>query len=185
MQHHSSIEPAGTRRVTVMQGQALASADHHEIFTTVLGSCISTCMFDPVARVGGMNHFLLSEPPANRGRNHVDEHYGAYLMEVLINEMLRLGALKSRMKAHLYGGANMHSGMAQIGTANVHFAERFLEQERIPVVHAHVGGVEARRVDFMPALGRARCRTVAATAVPAPAPVKQASRDTSGDVELF
>jgi hypothetical protein len=54
--------PSGLERVTV-QGQALASADKSVEFSTVLGSCVATCLFDPDARVGGMNHFLLAEPP--------------------------------------------------------------------------------------------------------------------------
>lgn len=181
---HQVIENAAARRVTIMQGQACASDDRGVTFTTVLGSCIATCLFDPIAGVGGMNHFLLAEPPAGRSSFRLDEHYGAYLMELLINEMLRLGAIKSRMKAHLYGGANMHAGMAKIGSVNAEFAQRFLDHERIAVAHSDLGGTEARRVDFMPALGRSRCRLAAATAAPAPKPMERAPRST-GDVELF
>lgn len=179
---HQPVVAGDGRRVTVMQGQARASGDAGMIFTTVLGSCIATCLYDPVAMVGGMNHFLLSEPPKASGHGVLDEHYGAYLMEVLINEMLALGASKSRMKAHLYGGANMHRAMMKIGTANGAFAKTFLERERIPVMHADLGGHDARRVEFMAKLGKARCRSVAEQV--APAPVERRPRDV-GDVELF
>lgn len=137
---HEPIVAAETRRITVMQGQARASATPGDVFTTVLGSCIACCLFDPVLGIGGMNHFLLAEPAGKGGKHRVDEHYGAYLMELLINEMLALGAMKSRMKAHLYGGANMHAGMTKIGTANAEFAQRFLDQERIVIAHANMGG---------------------------------------------
>jgi len=180
MLHQPILE---ARRVTVMQGQARASNEAGLTLSTVLGSCIACCLYDPVAGVGGMNHFLLAEPPQGRGAGQLDEHYGAYLMEVLINQMLGLGAMKSRMKAHLYGGANMHSGMLKIGTINGQFARSFLERERIPVVHADLGGSAARRVEFLPALGKARCRAVAAEAVPQE-PQQRAPRAT-GDVELF
>ncbi|MBX9795688.1 chemotaxis protein CheD [Sphingomonas sp.] len=179
---HKPIIGADSRRVTVMQGQARASNEPGVSFTTVLGSCIATCLYDPIAMVGGMNHFLLSEPPRSSGQGVLDEHYGAYLMEVLINEMLGLGASKARMKAHLYGGANMHRAMLKIGTANGAFAKSFLERERIPVMHADLGGTDARRVEFLPTLGKARCRSVAEQM--APQPVERRPRDT-GDVELF
>lgn len=182
---HEPIVAAETRRITVMQGQARASATPGDVFTTVLGSCIACCLFDPVLGIGGMNHFLLAEPAGKGGKHRVDEHYGAYLMELLINEMLALGAMKSRMKAHLYGGANMHAGMTKIGTANAEFAQRFLDQERIVIAHANMGGSDARRVDFMPALGRARCRTVAAAAAPPVLPPAPRAPRVTGDVELF
>lgn len=181
---HTPIErPATTLRppvrLTVMQGQARVSGDPRVELTTVLGSCIACCLFDPTSNVGGMNHFLLAEPKDGRG---IDEHYGAYLMEVLINEMLAYGASRTAMRAHLYGGANMHSGMTRIGSANAAFAADFLEQERIPVVRSSLGGTRARRIDFRPAHGQARFRLVDETVAPQPTLVPAASR---GDVELF
>jgi chemotaxis protein CheD len=78
-----------------MQGQALASGDKNLEYSTVLGSCVATCLYDPEAHVGGMNHFLLAEPPPGYGGTSLDEHYGLYLMELLINEMMAKGARKS------------------------------------------------------------------------------------------
>src|SRR3990167_3558404 len=109
--------PRAVERVTVMQGHALATRDAAIEYSTVLGSCVATCLFDPEARVGGMNHFLLSEPPANATGTKVDEHYGVYLMELLANEMLARGARKGNLKAHLYGGANVNRN--KIGRAHV------------------------------------------------------------------
>ncbi|MBX9813565.1 MAG: chemotaxis protein CheD [Proteobacteria bacterium SG_bin5] len=179
---HQPILKSDARRITVMQGQARVSNEAGLTLTTVLGSCIACCLFDPLVGVGGMNHFLLAEPPQSRGAGELDENYGAYLMEVLINQMLGLGALKGRMKAHLYGGANMHRAMLKIGTINGRFAQSFLERERIPVVHADLGGTAARRVEFLPALGKARCRSVATEI--AQEPLQRAPR-AAGDVELF
>lgn len=184
MLHEPILTPAlRPIRLTVMQGQARVSADARVELTTVLGSCIACCLYDASVGVGGMNHFLLAEPQAGRGG--VDEHYGVYLMEVLINEMLAYGASRMGLRAHLYGGANMHSGMARIGTANAEFARDFLDRERIPLVRDSLGGSSARRVDFRPARGQARCRVVDE---PAASPIQQPTARparTHGDVELF
>ena len=170
-------------RLTVMQGQARVSADARVELTTVLGSCIACCLFDASVGVGGMNHFLLAEPQAGRGG--VDEHYGVYLMEVLINEMLAYGASRLGLRAHLYGGANMHHGMTRIGTDNAQFARKFLEQERIPLVRESLGGASARRVDFRPVRGLARCRVVDEPAAPSMLRAVTRSDRTRGEVELF
>ncbi len=166
-------------RLTVMQGQARVSGDPRVELTTVLGSCIACCLYDPSSNVGGMNHFLLAEPTNGRG---VDEQYGAYLMEVLVNEMLAYGASRAAMRAHLYGGANMHTGMRRIGSANAAFATNFLNSERIELVRSSLGGAQARRVDFRPARGQARCRLVDEVVAPQPT-IRSAA--TRGDVELF
>jgi len=129
-----------------------------------------------------MNHFLLSEPPA--GGHEVDEHFGVYLMEILINEMLAHGAAKHRLRAHLYGGANLYPGMAAIGTANAAFARAFLSRERIALVREDLGGSAARRVDFRPASGQVRCRAVPNTQAPAERPSPRPALAT-GEVELF
>lgn len=177
-------------RLTVLQGQFKVSAGPRVELSTVLGSCVASCLYDPVAELGGMNHFLLSEPPASHARGEVDVHYGVYLMEMLINEMLAYGARKDRLRAHLYGGANIRAGMQRIGTANAEFARGFLVRERIELVKQDLGGTGARRVDFRPASGQVRCRTVAASDAPEaiaqpaarPAPDHLARR---GEVELF
>lgn len=171
-------------RITVLQGQARVSAGPRVEFSTVLGSCVATCLFDPEIELGGMNHFLLAEPPASFAISEIDEHYGVYLMEVLINEMLANGASKQRLRAQLFGGANLRAGMTAIGSANAAFAKSFLERERIPLVREDLGGNSARRVDFRPALGKLRCRTVENTLAPAPDPTPRSTR-TGGDVELF
>jgi chemotaxis protein CheD len=104
-------------------------------------------------------------------------------MELLVNEMLKAGATRSTLRAHLYGGANMHAGMQAIGTSNARFAEDFLARDRIPLAHRDLGGTQARRVEFRAAMGQARCRLVEAEVpieVRRPAVVQD-----QGEVELF
>ncbi len=172
-----------TIRHNVLQGEFEVSRDPHLVLTTVLGSCIACCLFDPVAKVGGMNHFLLASPPNGiNGLGDDARRYGLYAMELLVNEMIKQGAVRATMRAHLYGGANLHSGMRAIGTENARFAEGFLKADGIQLVRSDTGGVQARRLDLQPATGRVRCRSVQgdfpsthAARVPVP----------SGDVELF
>jgi len=176
----------GFRRLTVAQGETKVSDREDVVLTTVLGSCVAACFYDPVAKVGGLNHYLLAEgnvsDPASMQR------YGVYAMEVLINAMLSMGAVRSRMKARIFGGATMRSGFRDIGGDNIAFARRFLRDEKIPLVGEDVGGNGARRVEFRAALGLARCRVVTEGAPPpvlrvAPAPASAIAN--VGDVEFF
>ena len=150
-------------RINVIQGTCHATNDHQVVMSTVLGSCVACCLFDPVARIGGMNHFLLAEPREGMVCSTAEaERYGVYAMELLINEMLQAGASRGQLRAHLYGGANLHAGMQAIGTSNADFARTFLVRDCIPLVHSDLGGVLARRVDFRATAGKARCRLVEA-----------------------
>ena len=173
----------GLRRVTVAQGETRVSDEEDVVLTTVLGSCIAACFYDPVARTGGINHYLLADGTASDTASM--QRYGVYAMEVLINAMLSMGAARHRLRARIFGGASMRAGFRDIGADNIAFARRFLRDERIALVGEDVGGHGARRVEFRPALGLARCRTVAdappvrVVRPPVPAPV-----DT-GDVEFF
>lgn len=175
----------GTVKLTVLQGQYKVSSGPKVELGTVLGSCVATCLYDPAIELGGMNHFLLPEPPSSHDRGEVDVHYGVYLMEMLINEMINYGARKDRLRAHLYGGANIRSGMQQIGTANAEFARGFLVRERIELVRHDLGGTNARRVDFRPSSGMVRCRTVASSDAPEARPQSQFRPAPRGEVEMF
>lgn len=172
------------QRINVIQGTTFVTEDQNVVLTTVLGSCVACCLFDPVLKVGGMNHFLLSEPRNGLQRDSSEaERYGSYAMELLVNDMLKHGSSRGRMRAHIYGGANLHAGMQAIGTANADFARRFLASDGIQLSHSNLGGTSARRVDFRAALGQARCRIVEAevpveTRRPVAAP-------KLGEVELF
>lgn len=178
-------------RQTIMQGEAKASGDERVIMSTVLGSCVATCLYDPVARVGGMNHYLLARP-LDASATCVDRSYGLYLMELLINEMLKLGADKRRMKARIYGGANMATGLGQIGSDNAAFARQFLRDEAIQAVFEDLEGNCARRIEFNPVNGRVRARQVSGETPPPVTPINPirhnpqgGSQGQLGDVDLF
>jgi chemotaxis protein CheD len=176
-------QPHATRRLTVMQGESHISGEGHVVMTTILGSCIACCLFDVRAKIGGMNHFVLSLPPDSSPSDYGEaQRYGLYAMEVLVNEMLKAGAMRTYMRARLYGGANLHSGMRSIGTDNATFARNFLAADGIALTFADTGGTFARRLDFQPSTGRIRCKLVQEIVPETP---KIPPKAACGEIELF
>lgn len=147
------------------------------VISTVLGSCVSVCLFDPVARIGGANHYFLS---TGRGQS---ASYGAVAMELVINGLMRRGAERSRLRAKVFGGALMKSGLGDIGKENSKFALEYLQTERLPIIAMDLGGFSARRLHFHPTTGKARVvQTTDAEALSVP---KAEPMRTSARVELF
>lgn len=173
------------RRVHVVQGEFHVTDDPGVVLTTILGSCVAACLRDPVARVGGMNHFLLPGRGEEAGGDSV--RYGVHAMELLVNGLLREGARRERLEAKLFGGARMLEGLTDIGTQNAEFAKHFLQRERIAFTGGSLQGDRGRRVQFWPASGRARQMTIEqgeATVFAAERRAKAAPVDV-GSVELF
>ena len=148
-------------RITLLQGLAEVSSDPAVLLTTVLGSCVATCLFDPVARVGGMNHFHLAHVCAET-RGDANVQYGTHMMESLISGMLDHGADRLRLRAHVYGGADLHAG----GSANTDFVKTFLDRQGILISRQDTGGTRARKVELLAAAGKVRCRHVDREAAP-------------------
>ena len=128
---------------------------------TVLGSCISACIWDGKARTGGMNHFMLPEGSAAEGSGR----YGSYAMELLINEMIKLGARRETMQAKIFGGGQVMAGLTtmNVGERNTQFVLDYLALERIPVVSQDVLDIYPRKVCFFPVSGRALVKRLAHT----------------------
>lgn len=169
------------RRIAIIQGEHRVLTEPNTMLTTVLGSCVAVCLHDPVARVGGMNHFLLGEPMAGLALKPEELHrYGVHAMELLINAMMQAGAMRERMCGHLYGGANIVAGLGQIGSSNAAFAKRFMETEGLQVKRCDLGGNSARKVEFLPYDGRVRAQTVKDVV-----PESRPQRIVAHDVELF
>jgi chemotaxis protein CheD len=142
-----------TRIVPVVQGEFQVSNDSGVVLSTVLGSCVSVCLFDDRAKIGGMNHYLLAEGDLSESGNL---KYGAYAMELLINSLLKKGAARANLSAKIFGGARMSGRFATIGPRNAEFAVSFLKGEGFPVLSQDTGGQSARRLNFHPTTGQAR-----------------------------
>jgi chemotaxis protein CheD len=127
------------------------------LIVTVLGSCISVCLRDSSTGIGGMNHFMLpGEKVDSSNLVSGSARYGTYAMEVLINHLLKLGALRRRLEAKVFGGGAVISNMitTNIGERNVAFVLDYLRTEGIPVVASDLLDVYPRKVYFFPRSGR-------------------------------
>lgn len=164
--------------VHVAQGDQAIGRDPSVVIGTILGSCVSACLWDPEARIGGMNHIVL---PESTGAWHTIDSFGASDMERLINALLHEGAARTRLRAKIFGGANMIEGLPDIGRRNAEFLNAFLVREGIPVDGSSLGGNQARMIRFWPYSGRARQRLV----YRADEPVLRPKPPVANDVELF
>jgi chemotaxis protein CheD len=155
----SSLPPEFDRGVvtTVHQGDCLVSGDKDVTYSTVLGSCVSACIRDVVANVGGMNHFLLAEQSGTaRDRYGASARYGAFAMEQLINKVLTRGTgKKSNLEIKVFGGGKINAALDDVGAKNIEFVRQFLADEGYVMAKEDLGGTYARRVMFKPATGRA------------------------------
>jgi chemotaxis protein CheD len=134
---------------------------------TVLGSCVAVCLQDRIAGVIGMNHFMLplqldvtavSQPSLDP--IHRSARYGSHAMELLINEMLTLGARKAQLRAWVFGGGQILSDLTDVGQCNVQFAAQYLQREEISIKALDTGGNLARRLFFAPHLDSPVCRLI-------------------------
>ena len=163
------------------------------LLVTVLGSCVAACIRDPKTGLGGMNHFML---PESGDRNDVlssSMRYGGYAMEVLVNQLVKMGANRARLEAKVFGGGRVMAALSSsnVGERNCSFVLDFLRTEGIAVSAQDLLDVHPRKVYFFPNTGRVlvkkltrmhndtlirREKEYAARLTEAP---------VSGDVELF
>jgi chemotaxis protein CheD len=131
--------------------------------STLLGSCVAVCLFDPKLKLGGMNHFLL--PTTSTANADIDTILnGDYSMEVLVNGLLAKGAKKSRLVAKAFGGGTIISSIRMaIGERNAAFANEWLSREEIPLIASDFNGPWSRKIVFVPQSGDAFCRRIPST----------------------
>ncbi|MCR8826611.1 chemotaxis protein CheD [Pseudosulfitobacter koreensis] len=167
-------------RLHITQGQHATSGNPDVVITTLLGSCVACCLWDPGAKVGGMNHMLLT---VRGDADLTDNFMGVNAMEVLINELIKAGARRSSLRAKAFGGARMVNGLSDIGDANAQFTLDFLASEGITCDGHSFGGSNARNIRFWPASGRVLQR-ISTDHIDEPKAVLQAP-PKGNDLELF
>lgn len=204
MSNDASVESMATNRyfdrqfgisaVKILPGQFFIS-DRDMLLVTTLGSCIAACIRDKNTGIGGINHFML---PDNGAESSVPAsapaRYGSYAMELLINELIKLGARRANLEAKIFGGGNVlaHMTVTKVGSRNTAFVLDYLQTEGIPIVGKDVLDVYPRKVYFFPKTGRAlvkKLRTLRNDTVFA-RETDYAKRinnvkEVSGEVELF
>ena len=135
------------------------------MLVTVLGSCVCACIRDRVNGMGGMNHFMLPDSGQDQGSPIADSaRYGTYAMEVLINQLLKMGARRSNLEAKVFGGGAVLRGFTvnNVGKSNADFVLRYLETEKMPVVAQDLLDIYPRKVYFFPQTGLVRVKRLRA-----------------------
>jgi len=150
---------AGDRVQVYLHAGQLHAAAVPTVITTVLGSCVSVCLYDPAAKIGGMNHFLL---PLHVERDR-SPRFGTVAVPALIEAVVRAGASRGALVAKVFGGASVIGGMShgrRLGDENAALALRLLAEARVPVLDQDVGGNRGRKLVFMVDEGTAWVRTL-------------------------
>lgn len=131
---------------------------------TVLGSCISACIYDKKSRIGGMNHFMLPNSGVSEKNNPISDsmRYGSYAMEVLINQILKNGGRREYLEAKVFGGGNVLKGITsmKVGERNAEFVLNYLKAEGIRITGEDLVDTHARKVCFFPQTGDVFVKTL-------------------------
>ena len=182
----------GSWIVKVLPGEFYVTPKSDEVIATILGSCVSACIRDRHAGIGGMNHFML---PLSHERGWGDDRqstrYGNFAMEKLINELIKSGCSRERMEIKVFGGGNVTDSNQAIGTQNAEFVLRYLQAEGLTCAAQDLGGQLPRRIHYFPATGRVVRRILGGSdkAVIAREESAYANRlsttRTSGEIQLF
>ncbi|MFM9891031.1 MAG: hypothetical protein ACKVOE_10435 [Rickettsiales bacterium] len=144
--------------VKIFSGDWHVSTEPGEMLATILGSCVSACVRDPFAGIGGMNHFLL--PGDERETKEMSDaaRYGVFAMESLINGILNAGGRKDRLEFKVFGGGNVINNSARIGSKNATFIRQFLRNEGYRITSEDLEGEHPRRLHYFPSTGRVMMR---------------------------
>jgi len=131
------------------------------LLVTVLGSCVAACIRDRELGVGGMNHFMLPDAAEQfDAPTSASARYGNYAMEMLINQLVKLGARRENLEAKVFGGGNVLTGLtvANVGQRNADFVLHYLATERIPVLAQDLVDIHPRKVYYFPKSGKVRVK---------------------------
>ncbi len=138
--------------------------DQDMLIVTVLGSCISACIRDPKAGIGGMNHFMLPQGATADLDSPISEsmRYGNYAMEVLINQLMRNGAKRENLEAKIFGGGNVLRSFKTnvVGDRNAAFVKKYLQDEGIAITSEDLLDVFPRKVYYFPKTGKVMVKKI-------------------------
>lgn len=148
-----------TDAVKILPGEYYATA-RPMLIVTVLGSCVAACIRDKNSRIGGMNHFMLPFISDFGEAAAKSANYGTYAMELLINQLLEMGAQRQNLEAKVFGGGNLLKGITQdrVGERNAAFVRSYLRQQRIPIIGEDLLGIYPRKIYFFPEHGTVKVK---------------------------
>lgn len=136
----------------IFAGEYFVTQKKKIILQTLLGSCIAVCMIDKVTRIIGINHFML---PGNPNPDKIvadeDSRYGIHAMELMINAMMKKGAIRQNLQAKVFGGGKViQNGLNHVSENNVKFILAYLNMEKIPILARDLGGEHGRKILVIP-----------------------------------
>lgn len=135
------------------------------IITYGLGSCVGLVLYDKINKMAGMVHIVLPNYNKNTSAINVAK-FADTAVTALLNKMVQNGAHRAAIIAKMAGGAHMftHSAnanaMLKVGERNVEVTKQMLKNLRIPLLASDVLGTCGRTVEFDPASGMLRIKTV-------------------------
>jgi chemotaxis protein CheD len=161
----AKVKPAAGRRffdaatavwmMKVFPGEFYLTKETNEVLVTVLGSCVSACIRDPVAGIGGINHFMLPQHGSGAWGNDLKStRFGNFAMEKLLNELIKAGCVRDRMEIKVFGGGNVTDTSNAVGSDNAEFVLAYLRAEGLRSAATDLGGTLPRRIHYYPATGR-------------------------------
>ena len=138
--------------VKILPGEYYATG-RSMLIVTVLGSCVAACIRDRVSGIGGMNHFMLPINNETVAAGGAPACYGIHAMEILIHQLLNMGAQRRNLEAKIFGGGNLIKSFTvdNVGERNAMFVRDYLKLEQIPVVAEDLLGIYPRKIYFLPA----------------------------------
>jgi chemotaxis protein CheD len=184
----------GVHVIKIFSGEWGVSNVQEEMFATILGSCVSACVHDPVIKIGGMNHFLLPRDTDDGTvvAEHAAARYGVYAMEMLINGVLKAGGQKNRLEFKLFGGGNvLNNNSTKIGSKNANFVRQFMRDEGLKIISEDLEGEQPRSVHYYPTSGKVMMRKLqraedfAIVEEEKQYQRKLQTKPVEGDIELF
>lgn len=130
-----------------------------ELILTVLGSCISACIRDPIFQIGGMNHFML--PAGNKHSSMWNDtaasestRYGNVAMEHLITTIQKNGGRRDNLEVKIAGGGRILASMTDVGRRNIEFVVNYIHTEGLKLAKQDVGDIYPRKVIYNPMDGK-------------------------------
>ena len=149
-----------TEAVKILPGEYYATT-RNMLMVTSLGSCVCACIRDKVSRIGGMNHFML--PDSGKDKTNPlgqSARYGTFAMEILINQLLKMGAKRENFEAKVFGGGSVLRGFTvnNVGESNANFVLKYLKTEKINLAAQDLLDIYPRKVYYFPHTGLVRMK---------------------------
>lgn len=129
--------------------------------THALGSCIGLSAFDPVAKVGGLLHYMLPVCSIDMAKAKTQPYmFGDSGIAGLFRSAYELGAQKHRIILCAAGGAQVMdaSGVFNIGRRNYDILRQITQEHGLKIAAEHVGGTVSRTMYLHVGSGEVRIR---------------------------